>query len=181
MSLDNLHDLYIEKIKDLYSAENQIIKALPKMIKGATTPELKQALQDHLTQTEGHARRLEKIATSHNASARGKKCSGMEGLLEEGSELLKEKAKMDVLDAGIIGACQGVEHYEIAGYGTARRWAAILGDEQGAALLKQTEDEEGQADKLLTKLAEGYINQLAENGDDEESEGHATATKTRSR
>lgn len=177
MALDNLHDLYIEKIKDLYSAENQIIKALPKMIKGATTPELKAALQDHLRVTEGHARRLEKIAVSHGASARGKKCSGMEGLLEEGSELLKEKAKMDVLDAGIIGAAQSVEHYEIAGYGTARRWAAILGDSKGAALLKQTEDEEGDADKLLTQLAEGYINQLAENGEDEQSMGHATATR----
>lgn len=176
MPLDNLHDLYIEKIKDLYSAENQIIKALPKMIKGATTPELKSALQDHLRATEEHARRLEKIATSHDASPRGKRCSGMEGLLEEGSELLKEKAKLDVLDAGIIGAAQVVEHYEIANYGTARRWAAILGDEQGAALLKQTEDEEGDADKLLTRIAEGYVNQLAENGEDEETMGHAAAS-----
>lgn len=177
MSLDTLHDLYIEKIKDLYSAENQIIKALPKMIKGATTPELKAALQDHLRVTKGHASRLERIATGHNASPRGKRCSGMEGLLEEGSELLKEKAKLDVLDAGIIGAAQAVEHYEIANYGTARRWAAILGDDKGAALLKQTEDEEGEADKLLTKLAVGYVNQLAKNGEDEMAMGHAAARR----
>lgn len=161
MALDSLHDLYVEKLKDLYSAENQIIRALPRMIKNAETPELQQALQEHLKVTEGHARRLEQITKAMGTSPRGKKCAGMEGLLEEGKELLQEKADSDVLDAGIIAAAQGVEHYEMAGYGTARTWAQMLGDSKAAGLLQQTLDEERQADKTLTRLAERYINAKA--------------------
>jgi ferritin-like metal-binding protein YciE len=163
MALDSLEELYKDKLKDLYSAENQIIRALPRMIKSASTPELQRALQEHLHVTEGHARRIEKIASRIDASPRGKKCAGMEGLLEEGKELLEEQGDSEVLDAGIIGAAQSVEHYEIAGYGTARAWAERLGDREAARLLQQTLDEEKQADETLTALAENYINAMAEN------------------
>lgn len=166
MSLDSLRDLYVEKLKDLYSAENQIVKALPRIIKNASTPELQQALTEHLRVTEGHVRRIEKISQQLGVSPRGKKCAGMEGLLEEGKELLKEQADSDVLDAGLIAAAQSVEHYEIAGYGTARTWAEMLGDSKGADLLSQTLNEEKEADETLTALAENYINQMAENGSD---------------
>jgi ferritin-like metal-binding protein YciE len=169
MALESLHDLYVEKLKDLYSAENQIIKALPRMIKNAETPELGQALQQHLKVTEGHARRIEQIATALGSSPRGKKCAGMEGLLEEGKELLEEQADSDVLDAGIIAAAQSVEHYEIAGYGTARTWAQLLGDNKGAGLLQQTLDEEKDADKTLSRLAERYINAKAKQAEREMS------------
>lgn len=168
MPLDSLRELYVEKLKDLYSAENQIIRALPRMIKGATTPELQQALQDHLKVTEGHVRRIEQITQSMNKSPRGKKCSGMEGLLQEGKELLQEQAESDVLDAGIIAAAQGVEHYEIAGYGTARTWAEMLGEGKAARLLEQTLQEEKQADELLTQLAESFINAAAEQAENQE-------------
>lgn len=177
MSLDSLRDLYAEKLKDLYSAENQIIRALPRIIKNATTPELQQALQEHLKVTEEHARRIEKIAAQNGVSPRGKKCAGMEGLLEEGKELLQEKSDSEVLDAGLIAAAQSVEHYEIAGYGTARTWAEMLGDQKGASLLEQTLQEEKQADETLTALAEDFINQMAENA----SPNGATMTMTRRR
>lgn len=167
MALESLRELYVEKLKDLYSAENQIIRALPRMIKSVSTPELQQALQDHLKMTEGHARRIEQITQSMNKSPRGKKCSGMEGLLEEGKELLQEQAESDVLDAGIIAAAQGVEHYEIAGYGTARTWAEMLGEGKAARLLEQTLQEEKQADELLTQLAESFINARAEEAENE--------------
>lgn len=167
MSLDSLHQLYVDKLKDLYSAEKQIIRALPSMIKAANSPKLQTALQDHLRVTEGHAQRLEKITDNLGASPRGKKCAGMEGLLEEGKELLQEKPEPDVLDAGIIAAAQSVEHYEIAGYGTARTWAELLGDQTGARLLQQTLDEEKEADKSLTGLAKNNINAMAKNNESE--------------
>jgi ferritin-like metal-binding protein YciE len=163
MSLDSLHQLYVDKLKDLYSAEKQIIRALPSMIKAANSPKLQAALEEHLRVTEGHAQRIEKISTNLGVSVRGKKCVGMEGLLEEGKELLQEKPEPDVLDAGIIGAAQSVEHYEIAGYGTARSWAELLGDQNGARLLQQTLDEEKLADKTLTSLAKNSINAMAKN------------------
>jgi len=165
MALNSLQDLYVEKIKDLYSAENQIIKALPKMIKGANTPQLQQAFQQHLQVTQSHAQRLEKIAQSMNKKPTGKKCAGMEGLLEEGSELLQENAEPDVLDAGLIAAAQSVEHYEIAGYGAARTWAEMLGEDEAASLLEQTLKEEKEADETLTQIAESSVNMLAEQGD----------------
>lgn len=179
MSLESLQDLYVDKLKDLYSAENQIIKALPRMIKSATTPELQRALQEHLTVTEGHVRRLERIASELGSSPRGKKCAGMEGLLEEGKELLKEKADSDVLDAGIIAAAQSVEHYEIAGYGTVRAWAELMGEQNAAKLFQQTLDEEKQADESLTALAEQYINAMAENQAQEESAMTSNGRKRR--
>jgi ferritin-like metal-binding protein YciE len=158
MKLDTLQDLYVAGLKDLYSAEKQIIAALPKMIRAATHPELKQAFQTHLAQTKEQVSRLEQICEELGVSPRGKKCHGMEGLLEEGKELIEEDPDPDVLDAGLISAAQHVEHYEMAGYGCARTYARLLGHTQHANLLQETLDEEGDTDKLLTQLAVGAIN-----------------------
>jgi ferritin-like metal-binding protein YciE len=162
MELDTLKDLYVEELKDLYSAEKQIVKALPKLIKAAKDPELKAAFKTHLKQTGEHAKRLEMICKELGVSPRGKKCVGMEGLLEEGSDLIKEKPDEDVLDAGLISAAQHVEHYEMAGYGTVRTYARQLGYEEQAQILQRTLDEEGETDHLLTDLAVARINIEAE-------------------
>jgi ferritin-like metal-binding protein YciE len=161
MALDTLHDLFVHELKDLYSAETQITKALPKLVTVANSEELKQAFQDHLEVTEGHIQRLEDIFRDLQVTPRGKKCVGMEGLLEEGKELMKEQAQDWVMDAGLIGAAQRVEHYEIAGYGTARDHAEKLGMYPAAQLLQQTLDEEGAADKKLTEIAAQSVNALA--------------------
>src|SRR5512143_626486 len=137
-----LEDVYVDLLKDLYSAEKQLVKALPKMAKGAQSSDLQKAFQDHLRQTEGQVDRIERIFTEMGGSPRGKKCVGMEGLVEEGNELLKEDAEPDALDAGLIAAAQKVEHYEVAGYGTARAWAQQLGYDKAARLLQQTLEEE---------------------------------------
>jgi ferritin-like metal-binding protein YciE len=155
MELDTLEALYIDELKDLWSAEKQILKALPRMIRAAGDKDLKRAFTQHERQTRQHVARLERIFKQLDASPRGKKCVGMEGLLEEGAELIKEKPDQDVLDAGLISAAQHVEHYEMAGYGTVRTWARLLGRDDQADLLQQTLDEEGETDKLLTSLAEG--------------------------
>jgi ferritin-like metal-binding protein YciE len=162
MELETLKDLYVEELKDLYSAERQIVKALPKMIKAAKDPELKAAFKTHLRQTGEHAKRLEMICQELGVSPRGKKCVGMEGLLEEGSELIKERPDEDVLDAGLISAAQHVEHYEMAGYGTVRTYARQLGFEEQAQVLQQTLAEEGETDHLLTDLAVARVNVEAE-------------------
>jgi ferritin-like metal-binding protein YciE len=161
MALENLKDLWIHELKDLYSAENQLLKALPKMVEAANAEELARAFSHHLTETEGHVRRIEEIFRELEGSPRGKKCVGMEGLVKEGKELLKEEAADWVLDAGLIGAAQRVEHYEIAAYGTARDHAEKLGFYQAAQLLQQTLDEEGAADKKLTEIAASSVNALA--------------------
>jgi ferritin-like metal-binding protein YciE len=166
MELDTLRALYVDELKDLYSAEQQLVKALPSMAKNATSPDLKAAFTDHLAQTKGHVERLDKIFETLEASPRGKKCKGMEGLIEEGKELLEEDAQEDVLDAGLISKAQHVEHYEMAGYGTVRAYAVILGETEHAQLLQQTLDEEKQADMLLTGLAERSINIEAAIGDE---------------
>ena len=162
MPLAALSDLYLEELKDLYSAENQILKALPKMIKAATHNELKQAFTTHLKETEIHVQRIEQVCDDLGVSPKGKKCVGMEGLLKEGSELIKEKPEPDVLDAGLIAAAQHVEHYEMAGYGCCRTYARQLGFESQAEMLQATLDEEGNADKILTEIAEATINVEAE-------------------
>jgi len=162
MELDTLKDLYVEEIKDLYSAEKQLIKALPKMAKAASDKQLQQAFRTHLRQTAEHAARLEQICKDLGVSPRGEKCVGMEGLIEEGSELIKENPNPDVLDAGLISKAQHVEHYEMAGYGTVRTYARQLGFDSHADLLQQTLNEEGQTDHLLTALAESGINIEAE-------------------
>jgi ferritin-like metal-binding protein YciE len=180
MELDNLRALYIDELKDLYSAEKQLVKALPKMAKNATNPQLKQAFTNHLAETEGHVQRLEEIFQSLEAGAGGKKCVGMEGLIEEAKELIDEDPEEDVLDAGLISKAQHVEHYEMAGYGTVRTYAEILGETDHAELLQQTLDEEGNADKLLTQLAES-INIDAAIGDEESDESTASANGRRDR
>lgn len=166
MELNTLAKLYVEELKDLWSAEKQILQALPKMIKAASSKPLKDGFRTHERQTKEHVRRLERIFKSLDASPRGKKCVGMEGLLKEGSELIKERPDPDVLDAGLISAAQHVEHYEMAGYGTVRTWAGLLGHPDHARLLQQTLNEEGETDKSLTKLAQA-INVAAESPDDD--------------
>ncbi len=161
MELETLKDLYIHELKDLYSAENQIIKALPKMAKAATNPKLIDGFKKHLEETKKHATRLETILQSHDETTRGPKCKGMEGVVKEGAEMIEEDATDEVRDAGLISAAQRVEHYEMAGYGTARTYANLLGDSKGAKLLQKTLDEEGATDKKLTQLAES-INVAAE-------------------
>ena len=161
MELQTLKDLYIHELKDLYSAEKQIIKALPKMIKAADNAQLKAGFEEHLGQTKEQAVRLEKLLASHDQTTRGPKCKGMEGVLKEGEEMIEEEADEEVRDAGLIGAAQRVEHYEIAGYGCARTYAELLGDKEGAKVLQQTLDEEADTDKKLTKLAKSTINVAA--------------------
>ncbi|MDB6147093.1 MAG: ferritin-like protein [Spartobacteria bacterium] len=158
MKLDSLQTLYVEELRDLYNAENQLLKALPKMAKGASAPELKQAFEEHLEQTKEHVDRLDEIFEKLDKKATGKTCKAMKGLIEEGSEILEEDGEPSVLDAGIIAAAQKVEHYEIASYGTVRAFAEMLGEEDAAELLQQTLDEEGEADKRLTELAEEVVN-----------------------
>ncbi|MEP7086921.1 MAG: ferritin-like domain-containing protein [Gemmatimonadota bacterium] len=168
--MESLKELYVDELKDLWSAETQITKALPKMIKAATSPKLKKAFNTHLKQTERHIKRLERICKELDESPRGKKCVGMEGLLKEGSELIKEKPEAEVLDAGLIAAAQHVEHYEMAGYGCVRTWARQLGEDGHADLLQETLDEEELTDKLLTDLAVSEINIEAENPEEDEDE-----------
>jgi ferritin-like metal-binding protein YciE len=162
MPIQTLKELYVDELKDLYSAEQQILKALPKMEKKASEPELKNAFNFHLNQTREQVRRLEKILKDLDESPRGKKCLGMAGLIQEGSELLKEKADPAVKDAGLIKAAQSVEHYEIAGYGSARTFALRMGYNDAAQLLQQTLEEEGDTDHKLTDLAERIVNPQAQ-------------------
>ncbi len=162
MKLTTLHDLLVDQLRDLYSAENQILKALPKMAKAASSEELAAGFEEHLEQTRGHVERLEQICAQLDVTPKGKKCKAVEGLVEEGKELMGEDAEPEVLDAGLVAAAQKVEHYEIASYGTARTWAAQLGLDEAADLLQQTLDEEKETDQKLTQLAEGMINQEAE-------------------
>jgi ferritin-like metal-binding protein YciE len=182
VELETLRDLYVSELKDLYSAEAQLVKALPRMAKAATRPELKRAFETHLRQTEEHVNRLDRIFEELDQSPRGKKCVGMEGLIEEAKELLKEKPEPEVLDAGLIAKAQHVEHYEIAGYGTVRTFAAQLGEDRQAALLQRTLDEEGEADELLTQIAERSVNVEADEGARTRGErevGRAVASEAR--
>jgi ferritin-like metal-binding protein YciE len=165
MEMETLKDLLVEELKDLYSAEKQIIKCLEKMSKAASHPELKDAFKRHQVMTEKQVERLERICADLDVSPRGKKCVGMEGLIEEAKELISEKPDPDVLDAGLIAAAQHIEHYEMAGYGCARTYARQLGFSEQADLLQATLDEEGTTDKLLTELAERSINLEAARAD----------------
>jgi ferritin-like metal-binding protein YciE len=154
MATQGLKELYIDELKDLYSAENQLVKALPKMAKGADSDELRQGFEKHLEQTKGHVHRLEQIFEALGESPKGKKCKGMEGLIEEGSEALHEGYEGNILDAALIGAAQRVEHYEIAAYGTARAMAEVLGERNHVSLLSETLQEEKETDEKLTELAQ---------------------------
>jgi len=176
MKLNTLKQLYIEELRDLHSAENQLLKALPKMAKGASSEELKLAFENHLDQTKVHVERLEEIFERLNETPKGKTCQAMKGLVEEGSEILGEDGEESVLDAGIIAAAQKVEHYEIASYGTVRTFAQLLGEDEAAELLQETLDEEGEADKLLTQLAQEIVNPEALL---EDAEAEATGSRSR--
>jgi ferritin-like metal-binding protein YciE len=169
MKLDTLQKLYVEELRDLYDAENQLLKALPKMAKAASSAELKQVFEDHLDETKEHVERLEEIFKGLDQSPKGKTCKAMKGLVEEASEIIEEEGEESILDAGIIAAAQKVEHYEIASYGTVCAWAKLLGEEEEADLLQQTLDEEGAADKNLSELAEEIVNSdaLSENEEEE--------------
>ena len=158
-----LEELLVDELKDIYSAENQMIKALPRMAKAASSPELKRAFERHLEETRRQVERLDQIGQALEIKLTGKKCKGMEGLIEEGKELMEEDFDDNAIDAGLIGAAQKAEHYEIAAYGTARTHAEMLGYTKAAKLLQQTLDEEGATDKKLTQLAESIINVEAAN------------------
>jgi ferritin-like metal-binding protein YciE len=161
VKLQSIEELFIHECKDLLSAEKQLVKALPKMAKGAGNERLRSAFEEHLEQTKTHVERLEEVFSLLGKTARAEHCKGMEGLLEEGSELLEEEGEATVKDAAIIGAAQKVEHYEISGYGSARTLAELLGHEEAVQLLQQTLDEEKAADAKLTKLA---LNELRVEG-----------------
>ena len=152
-SLQSLRDLFEEELKDLYSAEQQIMKALPKMVSASSSSDLRNAFEHHLEETRSHVERLEQIFERQSVSGKGKKCEGMEGVIKEGAELLQAKAEPEVKDAGLIGAAQRVEHYEIASYGTAKTFAEQLGEREIAKMLQETLNEEGAADKKLTQIA----------------------------
>jgi len=154
VKLESLHQLYIKELHDLYDCENQIIKALPKMIDAADSNQLRTALEEHLEQTRGHVTRLEQIFQMHNEDVKGEKCKGMDGILDEGKDIVKHDENRGVRDAGIIAGAQKVEHYEISGYGSVRTWAEQMGHTQAAQLLQQTLNEEKEADKKLTQIAE---------------------------
>jgi len=154
MKLETLNELFIEQLQDLYSAEEQLTEALPKIAKAASSPALKQAFEEHLDQTEGHIARLDQCFEKLDADPEGKTCKGMKGLIAEGEDLMDEDAEPEVLDAGLIAGAQRVEHYEIAAYGCARTYAQLLGMTELAQLLQQTLDEEKETDQKLTDLAE---------------------------
>src|SRR4029450_3431034 len=160
-----LEELLVDELKDIYSAENQIVKALPKMAKAASSLELRRAFERHLEETRRQVERLDQIGQTLDVKMTGKKCKGMEGLLEEGKEMIEEDLDHKAKDAGLIGAAQRVEHYEIAAYGTARTHAELLGHTKVAKLLQQTLDEEAATDKKLTQLAESIINVEAATAD----------------
>jgi ferritin-like metal-binding protein YciE len=153
MKPNSLQELYVEQLKDLYDAEQQIIKALPEMIEAASSSQLKAALQEHLEITKTQATRLEQIFEARGEKAKAEKCKGIRGIIEEGDDLVGDIEDSDVRDAAIIASAQRVEHYEMAGYGTARTYAQLLGENQAAQLLQQTLDEEKEADQTLTGLA----------------------------
>jgi ferritin-like metal-binding protein YciE len=161
MSLDSLEKLFIEELRDIYNGEKQLVTALPRMAKAAESTELSQAFTKHLKETEGHVQRLESILRDLGQAVRGKQCKGLEGIIGEGKEKLEEKGDGSVLDAALVASAQKVEHYEIATYGCLRTYATLLGHDQAAKLLEQTLAEEEAADKKLTQLAEGGINDAA--------------------
>ena len=161
MPLESMEDLFLNELKDVYNAEKQILRALPRMAKAVASPELQRAFTKHLRETEGQVQRLERIFKALGHAARGKKCKGMEGLIEEGKEILEEEGAPEVIDAALISAAQRVEHYEIAAYGCLRAYAQLLGYDEADRLLEQTLHEEEATDKALTSLGEGGINQAA--------------------
>ena len=171
MALDSLHSLFLDELKDVYHAEKQLVRALPRLAKAASSPQLKQAFTSHLRETEGQVKRLERVFKEIGETPRAKKCDGMAGLIEEGKHILEEDGDPSVIDSALIAAAQRVEHYEIAAYGCLRTYAQLLGLNAAAQLLGQTLNEEEAADEKLSALAQGGINQAAVSaGEDEEEE-----------
>ena len=160
MKATTLKDVYVDELRDLYNSEQQLIKALPKMAKAATSEDLRQGFEEHLEQTKGHAQRLEEIFQALGESIKGKKCKGMEGIVAEGAEVISEDYEGAAMDAAIISAAQRVEHYEIAGYGSVHAYATILGETEAANLLERTLNEEKETDQKLTDISES-INEEA--------------------
>jgi ferritin-like metal-binding protein YciE len=179
-SVDSLSTLLEEELKDIYDAEKQLTKALPKLAKKATSPELKAAIAEHLEQTEEHIARLEQAFEVLELPAKGKKCKGMQNLIKEGEEMIAEAENGDTRDAVIIAGSQKVEHYEIASYGTIRTWANLLGHTEAAELFEQTLEEEKETDQKLTMIAESFVNQAAANEGEDEEEEEAPARARRS-
>lgn len=177
MEENTLKQLYIEELRDIYDAEKQLIKALPKMAHAATSDELRTGFEQHLEQTKGHAQRLEQIFEALGEKPTGKKCKGMQGLVSEGSEVIDEDFENEVKDAGLISAAQRVEHYEIAAYGTVRTYATILGEENAASLLEKTLAEEKETDQKLTELAEGIDAQAAGSGSEDTAADHPDSNR----
>ena len=169
MAANSLKELYVEQLQDLYDAENQIIKALPKMIEATQAEELRSALKEHLEVTRNHAARIETICEELGEDPQNEKCKGMEGVIKEGSDLLKEVSE-EVRDAAIIAAAQRVEHYEMAGYGTARTYASLLGFDKAAGLLEETLEEEKEADEKLSEIAEDLNVEALQAGESESEE-----------
>jgi ferritin-like metal-binding protein YciE len=182
MKENRLKHLYIEELKDIYSAENQMVKALPKMAKAATAPELRAGFEEHLIQTQKHVERLEEIFKTLGDSPKGKKCKGMEGLITEGAELIAEDPAPEELDAGLISAAQRVEHYEIAAYGCVSAYARLLHEEQALVLLNETLTEEKKTDEKLTQLSTQINVEAADATEsDEHSKHHAQTTHAKSK
>jgi len=174
MSLDSLREVYLEDLKDIYNAEQQLTKALPKLANNTTSPQLKKLIETHLEETEGHVKRLEEVFEMLDEKPKGKHCAGIAGIVEESSDLMKEDVDGAVLDAGIIAGAQRAEHYEIAAYGSVMAWAKVLGLRDIASLLSETLEEEKAADEKLTALAEKAINRQASGssaGESEEASG----------
>jgi ferritin-like metal-binding protein YciE len=161
MKLDTLRSLYIDELRDLYNAENQLLKALPKVAKAASSEELKEALEEHLEQTWGHLARIDQIFAALHEKPTGKTCYAMKRLIEKGSQILEQDGEPSVVDAGIIAAAQKVEHYEIAGYGTVRTFAYLLDEPDASGLLQQTLNEESDVNKILNEIAENIVKEDA--------------------
>jgi ferritin-like metal-binding protein YciE len=179
MKESGLKELYVDELRDLYSAENQLTKALPKMAKAATSEELRAGFEEHLEQTKGHVERLDQIFKELGEKPGGKKCKGMEGLIEEGKEMIEEQ-EGETLDAGLISAAQRVEHYEIAAYGCVRTYANLLGEEDAAELLEETLKEEKETDQKLTTLAEKInVEAEGEEGGEEGEEENSSQLKAK--
>ena len=157
MKIESLEELFVEELKDLYHAEKQLVKALPKMAKAATSEQLRKAFTDHLEQTKNHVLRLEQVFETVDETAKTKVCKGMQGLIEEGQETIAEDALEQLADLGLIAAAQKVEHYEISGYGTMRTFAQILGHQEAVRLLSETLKEEEAADKLLSGISQSLL------------------------
>jgi len=170
MKIESLEELFVEELKDLYHAEKQLVKALPKMAKAATSDELRQAFLTHAEQTKNQVSRLEEVFESCDEKAKAKVCKGMQGLIEEGQETMEEDAEEQLADLGLIAAAQKVEHYEISAYGTLRTFAQILGNQDAVRLLAETLKEEEATDKLLTGISEKLLKEAAAMSGEEEEE-----------